>query len=400
MLFYKTDTTEHREKLRTIFPYVLGAVNPETLAQRHQLKLIRRELRRKEDELKNVRAVSQRWVAEAQARVSEAIELGLLDSSTPRPQTHAQAIDLLRRVLNQSRSETSVTADSISDAVSELTSLNEEEAEISQDVSRLRRRFEEMSQLKSSAAQYRGALRVQQDRLAVADWVQRQQETTHSCPMCGSNFDIPNRELTELLVTLRQIEGTATQFDGIPASFDREFERVRAEISERSERLRGVRIRIRDLERRSEEARQRQYSLLMASRFLGRLESDLGMLESVGQDSELQGEVDELRERVQALEAQISEAQIRRRVDRALDVVNQYAGRLMPGLDTERPNDPVALSDSELTIKVRSVDREDFLWEIGSGSNWLSYHVSMTLALQQFFLTLPHSPVPSFLVFD
>jgi hypothetical protein len=46
------------------------------------------------------------------------------------------------------------------------------------------------------------------------------------------------------------------------------------------------------------------------------------------------------------------------------------------------------------------VDREDFLWEIGSGSNWLSYHVSMTLALQQFFLTLPHSPVPSFLVYD
>jgi len=32
VLFYKTDTIEHREKLRTIFPYVLGAVSSSVLA--------------------------------------------------------------------------------------------------------------------------------------------------------------------------------------------------------------------------------------------------------------------------------------------------------------------------------------------------------------------------------
>jgi len=31
--FFKADTTEHREKLRTIFPLVLGAVNASTLAK-------------------------------------------------------------------------------------------------------------------------------------------------------------------------------------------------------------------------------------------------------------------------------------------------------------------------------------------------------------------------------
>lgn len=41
-----------------------------------------------------------------------------------------------------------------------------------------------------------------------------------------------------------------------------------------------------------------------------------------------------------------------------------------------------------------------YLWEIGSGSNWLSYHLAMCLALQQFFLSLPASPIPSFLIFD
>ena len=37
---------------------------------------------------------------------------------------------------------------------------------------------------------------------------------------------------------------------------------------------------------------------------------------------------------------------------------------------------------------------------MGSGSNWLSYHVAVSLALQQYFLTLDSCPVPSFIVFD
>jgi uncharacterized protein DUF3732 len=69
-------------------------------------------------------------------------------------------------------------------------------------------------------------------------------------------------------------------------------------------------------------------------------------------------------------------------------------------LDAERPDDPVLLSDSELTIRVRGGDRDDFLWEIGSGSNWLSYHVAVTLALQEYFLNLRDCPVPGFLVYD
>ena len=44
--------------------------------------------------------------------------------------------------------------------------------------------------------------------------------------------------------------------------------------------------------------------------------------------------------------------------------------------------------------------RDDFLWEIGSGSNWLSYHLAIMLGLQQFFLSQAHSVVPSLLVID
>jgi hypothetical protein len=54
----------------------------------------------------------------------------------------------------------------------------------------------------------------------------------------------------------------------------------------------------------------------------------------------------------------------------------------------------------ELTIQVKRGSRDDYLWEIGSGANWLAYHVALTLALQKFFLSETYAPVPGLLIYD
>ena len=51
VMFFKADTTEHREKLRTIFPYVLQAVTADVLQARYELERLGRLLRRRENEL-------------------------------------------------------------------------------------------------------------------------------------------------------------------------------------------------------------------------------------------------------------------------------------------------------------------------------------------------------------
>ena len=51
VLFFGADTTEHREKLKTVFPYVLNAVTPDMLAARWELSQLQRQLRRLEREL-------------------------------------------------------------------------------------------------------------------------------------------------------------------------------------------------------------------------------------------------------------------------------------------------------------------------------------------------------------
>jgi hypothetical protein len=400
VLFFKADTHEHREKIRTIFPYILGALSPEILAKQHELSQLRKDLLRKERELQTLQKVSERWLAEIRAWESQARELALIPGPADPEAKISSIIDHLRAVVRTTGGIPNVTEDTISASVRELVALQREESERATAVAQLRRRLAEMEQLRETATQYKGQLQVQRDRLQVSKWLSDLHTTDHACPLCGQEMLTTHEGVAALLKALEQIEQSAGQFVGVPAAFDRELQHVREELRPATEQLNGIRHRIRVLSRDSEEAKARQDATLEASRFIGRLEQSLEHYERLGSDGDLAAEVAGLRERVRTLEAEVQEGEIGKRTNLALKRVSTYAERLMPDLDSERPGDPVALSINDLTVRVAGKDREDYLWEIGSGSNWLSYHLAITLALQKFFLSLASSPVPSFLVFD
>jgi hypothetical protein len=400
VLFYKCDTYEHREKLRTIFPYVLNAITPTMLAKQHELSQLSKELRRKKNELETIKQVSERWMAEIQAKVSEAKELGFIKKSISPKATRDELIELLKVVISNSGDKINVTKDTVDEAVHELIGLQDEESNISNELVGLRQRFAEMSTLRQSTIQFRGALQIQRDRLKISQWMRDTQDVKHECPLCGNSLVQSTHQLDNLVKSLKEIEITAGEFDNIPAAFDREFERVRSEINILTEKLRGIRIRRNSLQQSSDKAKTSYYDSLQASRFIGGIEQSMETYARIGKDSELSTEIQELSERIKVLETEISEGEVRSRTKRALMIVSSNAEKLLPSLDVERPSDPITLLINDLTIKVGSVSREDYLWEIGSGSNWLSYHLAISLGLQQFFLSLDHNPVPSFIVYD
>jgi hypothetical protein len=109
VMFFKADTTEHREKLKIIFPYVLGAINAELLQARYDLERLQRALRRKESELRTLTATSSAWQQEAQTWIRQAIELGLLPADRVIPLDWPGIVDLLRRAAATSAREATPT---------------------------------------------------------------------------------------------------------------------------------------------------------------------------------------------------------------------------------------------------------------------------------------------------
>ncbi|MGG4774552.1 DUF3732 domain-containing protein [Paenalcaligenes sp. Me52] len=398
VMFFKADITEHREKLKTIFPYVLGAVSSDILQARHELDRLSRQLRRKESELRARQASGAVWQGEAQVWVRQAIEYGLLPPYYEVPDDWSTIIDTLRDVLGSDVRGAVPTLGGMDVVMARLAELRGMETALAVQLNQSRQRLHELGRLDESSDAYGTALRVQRDRLALSKWIrgliQEESDVVFELNEAG------RERLGQLCGALDAIEVRLRSHPGITETLGKETLRQRETTQVVLEKLHAVRQEIRALEGKSNEATEVRERGERVERFLGRLEESLRLYDAADLSSGLSREIAELQVEIERLKALVAEHEIARKLTNALDTLQKFAGLLVPKLDGEWPEAPVRLIISELTVKVIRGTRDDYLWEIGSGANWLAYHVAITLALQAYFLKTPNHPVPGLLIYD
>lgn len=398
VMFFKADTTEHREKLKTIFPYVLGAISPQLLHARHELERLSRLLKRKESELRARQSAGMAWQREGQAWIRQSIEYGLLPSDFTVPEDWPTTIDSLRRILDSDARGAVQTLASMDVVMERLTELREVETKLAIQLNQSRQRLHEFRRLEESSDAYGSALQVQRDRLALSKWIQGlayEQPTTVFEPS-----ESMLERVDQLCEALDAIEVRLRSHPGVAETFGKETLRQREATQVFLDDLNAVRKEIQTLEGKSNAEKEATARGERIERFLGRLEESLRLYDAADQSSSLHGEIAELREEIKRLTKLIAEQEIARKLTNALDTVQDIAAKLIPKLDGEWPDAPVRLIIADLTVKVVRGTRDDYLWEIGSGANWLAYHIAVTLALQAYFLREPNHPVPGLLIYD
>lgn len=398
VMFFKADTTEHREKLKTIFPYVLGAVSPELLQARHELDRIQRMLRRKEAELKARQDSGAAWQREGFAWVRLAIEYGLLPPQTAVPNDWPSTVDLLRVALQSDARTSTPTLASMDVIMTRLTELRTAESKLVTDLNQSRQRLHELRRLDESSDAYGNGLRIQRERLGLSSWI-RDLSTAQPVAVLEPS-EAGRTRIDQLCEALEGIELRLRSHPGIAESLGRETLRQREAVDGLLGELAAVRQEIRTLEGKSEDAHKVTTRGEEISRFLGRLQEALRLYEAADTSSALSEEIAALKAQVERLLKFVAEHEIDRKLENALNSIQDISSRLIPQLDGEWPDAPIRLIIQDLTVKVIRGTRDDYLWEIGSGANWLAYHVALTLALQGYFLRLPHHPVPALLIYD
>ncbi|QYD68282.1 DUF3732 domain-containing protein [Paraburkholderia edwinii] len=398
VMFFKADTTEHREKLKTIFPYVLGAISPELLQARHELERISRQLRRKEGELKARQASGASWQREGFAWVRLAIEYGLLPAHTTVPNDWSSIVDLLRAAMQSDTQAAAPTLASMDVTLARLTELRTAESTLVMNLNHSRNRLHELRRLEESSDAFRDGLHVQRDRLELSRWI-RGLATERPAAVLEPS-EAGRARIDQLCEALDGIELRLRSHPGVTESLGRETLRQREALDTILAELAVVRQEMRTLEGQSEEARKVTTRGEEISRFLGRLQEALRLYETLDTSSALNEEISSLKMQVEVLNKLISEHEIGRKTENALDTIQSISSRLVPQLDGEWPDAPIRLNIQDLTVKVIRGTRDDFLWEIGSGANWLAYHVALTLSLQGYFLSKLNHPVPGLLIYD
>lgn len=397
VLFYKADTTEHREKLRGVLPYVLKAITPRTLALRHEVDLLNRRLRRLQSELSERTRISAARLAEGRTWLTQARELGIT-SDPSIPDNWADVHRRLNEISESSTTPRTTTYADIDSTLTELSRLRRQESDLVSRASTHRQRMMELRRLREGANHFATALNLQRERLSLATWMRAELERRNDAALL-----IPAQTaqgLDQLCGALASLEAQQQAHPLATTTLDAEMLRQRTQTEEALEQLAAVRQEIRAYEAESSKAAEESRRMASADRFLGGLQQLLSQIKQSEDADVLTGEIDDLTQKIEGLQAQIQEGSVQKRLESTLNEVQHITSGIVPTLNAEWGNSPVRLNPKELTVQVSRDGRNDYLWEIGSGANWLAYHVAITLALQTYFLKHPPSPVPSLLIYD
>jgi len=403
--FYKADTTEHREKLRIIFPLVLGAINAATLATQRELKDLEREHDRLRRELEARLGAARAWEAEVESYYLQARGLALLPDSQP----PASDWPLDKYILELQKVPALVRAMDIPEvqegtneaAATEFNRVVNEEDQLAQEIGSIRRRLDKIEQLSTSVAEYGANLVGQEDRLQGVGWFEEKLQNTHECPVCAAVHVTGNLRLLELQTLAREMKSLTASVHQAPPKLDNELAALRLELRDKEGLLSKARHKRKYLEDRSAALSAQRQRIRQIYLFVGRVEQALENVAASRNVEDLREKVETLAQRIAGLKRALDPRTQRERLDAAIDRVSARIAHYARLLRLEHAGENVRLNLRELTLQFSPLSgRTDFLWEVGSGQNWVGYHVAGLLALHEHFIDTNENPVPRFLVID
>ncbi len=396
-LFYNIEKLEHKNRLVNIFPYILGAVNAKVLCALQEKERLVKEQKKLLRELRNIKDVSERWKQEVATWISTAQELGLTDWTGNQSAEFIVQINELRRILQTNEDGVKLSSEGLSNITQEVIALQNHERELSRQLSAAKNRYEAMMRLEDAKSDYESSLQIQKDRLDISSWLRSLANNPESTIFKHDADDI----LDKLCSAIAEIERQTNIVNATTPSYDRELVLVKGEIDKLIDELNEIRKRIVIERSKQTQANEMKYTIEGISRFLGKLEFAVQTYESLGTDSELESKLADIEERIAEQNTIISGSNRASNEKIALSYIDKEANSVVKDLDVEYPDDPIEFDKQNLTIKVLGNNgRENYLWEMGSASNWLSYHLSIILAFQKFFQERAELQIPNFIILD
>ncbi len=330
-LFFKADTSEHQEKLKTIFPLALGIIDNKTLKLKSELKDLEKILKIKQKELDDKKVASETWMANIKAFYAYSKELGLLpnapDSIRMEGSTSQEYISYLEsipRYISESNLPEAEEGNT-ERAVTWLTELKQEEEEIAHKIEIRRIELSKMEQLSMAESYYESALTIQQQRLEGTNWFSNRLSENPVCPFCESKNELALENLKELISLIDEVLISSREVKKITPILDKEMGNLKRELRSLENTLKSKRIQINLLEKN--EKRQSSNEIY---RFVGRLEQSLNTISDVQSGSDLTKEVNNLRNEIENIKSQLNPMGERRRLELAISEISKNIAWRIP----------------------------------------------------------------------
>jgi len=396
-MFFEADVEEHARKLREIFPLVLGVVDAETLIKQHRLQEVRRLIERKQRQLDTLKINIENFSGEVRGRYIAAAQYGFVPSLKLDDKNTQVLFERLKDIVATWKKDPTYS-DGHHINTERLSWLREREVTLNSEIITLRVRLTQIRELSLARATSEINISRKRDRLSSTSWLVERLSTDHTCPLCGTNNDSPSKDLKKLIESTQKVEAQWKAVELVPPMLDAEEVDIQKKIAATESELRQVRS---EREYIQEETEEMQATREQRAMFVGRTAEFINLHDSLTDEGVFASEIAALKDEETQLLEEVDFETFAQRKETALFKFSRFAGHYGEIMELETGDDLIQLDTNKLTIRV--IDEKGgtaWLREIGSGANWLGYHVTTLLALHELFVTQEIPYVPSLLVID
>ncbi|WP_409186013.1 DUF3732 domain-containing protein [Amycolatopsis sp. VS8301801F10] len=395
-LFHSQGEEYGPRTIRDVFPYFVGAVDPDQAVQRAQLRQMKIDLRDHERALQQQEAATPA-PGQVRALVREAIETSLLEPRATEDLTLEEAVQLLNEA----------SAASLPGSLDMPVDSDDPLAAVVQERDRLRGAFQQarlrLTDLRAALGE-RNEFMTQaldhRERLTSLTLLDASPEaSTDQCPVCHSTVSNTNEVVNALRTDLEDLNANVLFVSDDTSQVQALIAEQEAALGEIRQALAANRDEQDALEASIRTASRYHDAALRAASVSGRISMFLENAERYDLAPRTSDRREEMRAAIESLEEALGDDVQADRVNSSLSLINQRISDKARELALEHSDAPVRLDLRRLTVVADTSVGPVPLKEMGGGQNWLGYHLATLLSLHEWFAEHAR-PVPQLLILD
>lgn len=226
----------------------------------------------------------------------------------------------------------------------------------------------------------------------------------YTCPLCGQKCQEIAEHDSKLIEAAEWLDNELKITEKYTADFSEDVRKLKEAHSKIDEKIRNVWRQIKTIEEKfiSSKAlasKRQKVNYAKARIALYAEMSSSGIFETVD------GDIEELKEKIARLEEKVKGFDVDKKMSKAESFLSSNMNRLSLTLDFEEEYRPIdlnfGLTDGSFDIHQHQASNDNiYLYEMGSGANWVSCHIALFLSFLHYFAAQESSPMPLVMFFD
>ncbi|MES0871287.1 DUF3732 domain-containing protein [Pseudovibrio sp. SCP19] len=392
-LFHRMNEQWLPQALKDTFPYFAGAVDEEHfryLAELDELSKRLRLLEAQESKRRQAIELSRNRVVRI---VNDAKRIGLI------PQEYQPVDDTVFSYLNDLASRPVEEPGYIPDFGETIERLRGEQSSLQARLTQLNQDVIAARSFLTAQTDFSSEGTEQRARLESVGLYKGERGDHTICPICDSHLTVSVPEVSQINQSLEYIDSLLDSVHRESPHIQAHIADLESQIQNASDALKEVQVELRRVVSEDENVRTIQDQLLAKARFSGKLSNFLETINDDDGGADLEDEIQELRKAIAAVHEKLNSDETASKIDAFLNLIGQKMTEYSQNLDLEHSGSSLRLDMRKLTVVADTEDGPIPLSRMGSGENWVGYHVLTHLALH-WWMRKRKRPVPTFLIFD